>query len=394
MAEKITFTQQRIERLPIPEKGRAEYYDIEKTRLVCRVSSTGSKSFVVLKWDGKTAKRVTIGKFPAITVKEARDQHDQILSAMAKGADPVEEKRKQRFRGITLQELLERYLKDKSDLRPASILDYKKFIREGFQDWLEKPINTITRDMVLARRNKLVGGRQQKLVALRAIMNYAVNTLGTIDENPVNVIKDGGLWAKPKRKKRLIPSDGLKGWYQAVLGLENEKAKVYLLLLLHTGLRDQDVRYLEWKDVDFKNGCFIARDTKNHSDFTAYIPPQIKPYFRNLQTITGEGRYVFPGGGKDGVMDIPRKPIKAVIKETGIEFSSHDLKRTFLTIGESAMIPFSLLKALANHVTDSDVTGGYIHTEAKTRKAATLKIADEIQRLTLEEGVEPLAARA
>jgi integrase len=180
----------------------------------------------------------------------------------------------------------------------------------------------------------------------------------------------------------MIPSDHLKAWYQAVLNLDNEKAKVYLLLLLHTGLRDQDVRYLEWKDIDFNNDSFIARDTKNHTDFTAYIAPQIKPYLRGLKTMTGNSPFVFPGDTKDGVMGIPRKPITQVCKQSGIEFSSHDLKRTFLTIGEASMLPFSLLKALANHKTDNDVTGGYINPETKTLKAATFKIADYIQQHT------------
>ena len=43
------------------------------------------------------------------------------------------------------------------------------------------------------------------------------------------------------------------------------------------------------------------------------------------------------------------------------------------------MIPFSLLKALANHQTDADVTGGYINPEANTLRQATWKIADYIQ---------------
>mgnify|MGYP001454584983 FL=1 len=78
-------------------------------------------------------------------------------------------------------------------------------------------------------------------------------------------------------------------------------------------------------------------------------------------------------------MGMPRKPMAQVTKETGIVFSSHNLKRTFLTIGEATMIPFWLLKALANHKTDIDVTGGYINAEAKTLRAATYKIADYIQ---------------
>ena len=376
---KINFTQDRIRNLPTPKEGRVDYYDIEIPKLTCRVSSTGVKSFVLLKWTGKTMQRVTLGRFPDLTVYDARKKANKALTDLAQGINPTEEKRKEKARNITLQELLDKYLSDKTDLREASILDYTKKINQGFDDWLNKPINTITRDMVTARRKQFEGGRDNKLRVLRLLMRYAVITLKALDENPVDVLTDGGLWAKPKRKKRMIPSDNLKGWYQSVLKLDNEKAKVYLLLLLHTGLRDQDVRYLEWKDIDFKNDCFIARDTKNHSDFTAYIAPQIKPYLRNLQALTGDNQYLFPGDSKDGVMNTPRKPIAQVCKEAGIEFSSHDLKRTFLTIGEAAMIPFSLLKALANHRTDNDVTGGYINPEANTLRQATFKIAGYIQ---------------
>ncbi|MFA6163280.1 MAG: integrase family protein [Methylobacter sp.] len=379
MAEKINFTQDRIRNLPVPEQGRVDYHDSGCPKLTCRVSSTGIKSFVLLKWNGKNTQRITLGKFPDLSVNHARELSRQGLSDMATGINPTEEKRKQRLRGITLQELLDKYLADKTDLREASVYDYTQKINQGFSDWLNKPINEITRDMILARRRQLTGGRDNKLRVLRLLMHYAVKTLKALDENPVNVLTDGKLWTPPTRKKRMIPSDNLKVWYNAVLNLENEKAKVYLLILLHTGLRDQDVRYLEWADIDFKSDCLLARDTKNKTDFTAYIAPQIKPYLRSLQALTGDTRYLFPGDSKDGVMNIPRKPIAQISKQTGIEFSSHDLKRTFLTLGEAAHIPFSLLKSLANHKTNSDVTGGYINPEENTLRSATFKIADFIQ---------------
>lgn len=389
MTESINFTQDRIRNLSVPtDKDRADYYDSGCPKLICRVSSTGNKSFVVLKKtaDGKT-RRITLGRFPDLSVSEARKLAQAALTDLANGINPTEEKRKQRFRNITLADLFDRYLADKSELREASIKDYTKIMNSpaGFADWLNKPINEITRDMVLARRKQFTGGADNKMRVLRLLMNYAI-ALKAIDENPVDVLRDGALWAKPKRKKRMIASDNLKDWFEAVLSLSNEKAKVYLLLLLHTGLRDQDIRYLEWADIDFKNDCFVARDTKNHTDFTAYIAPQVKPYIRALQDKTGKGRFVFPGGNVDGVMDVPRKPIAQVCKKAGITFSSHDLKRTFLTIGEAAMIPFSLLKALANHQTDGDVTGGYINPEANTMKAATFKIANEIQDRTKPDG--------
>jgi len=385
-ANEINFTQQRIGSLTSPEEGRTDYYDTGCPKLTCRVSTTGNKSFVVLKKNevGKV-QRITLGRFPDITVSQARKLTIDTLSDIASGIDPIKEKRKQKYLAITLKELLNIYLEDKSDLREASITDYTKKINQGFSGWLDKPINKITRDMVKAKRNSFTGGRDNKMRVLRLLMTYAHKTLKVIDENPVDILTEGKLWAKSTRRARMIPSDRLKDWYQAVLELDNEKAKVYLLLLIHTGLRDQDVRYLTWKDINFKSDSFIARDTKNHTDFTAYIAPQIKPYLRNLQTVTGKNKFVFPGETKDGVMGIPRKPITQVCKQSGVEFSSHDLKRTFLTIGEATMIPFSLLKALANHKTNNDVTGGYINPETKTLKSATFKIAEYIQQHTTTE---------
>jgi len=382
MDRKFNFTQQRIAALEAPEKGRIDYHDTGSPKLTCRVSNTGIKSFVLLKWNGKNTQRVTLGRFPDISVAHARKLAAESLLAMADGIDPTEEKRKQRHRAITLGNLFETYLKDKSELRPATITDYTRKLNQGFSDWLNKPVNEITRDMVKAKRNTFDGGRDNKMRVLRLLMTYAHKTLKAIDSNPVDILTDGKLWAKTTRKSRIIPSDHLKKWYQAVLDLENEQAKVYLLLLLHTGLRDQDVRYLKWTDIDFKNDSFIARDTKNHTDFTAYIAPQIKPYLKNLQHLNGKSKFLFPGKTKDGVMGIPRKPITQVCQQSGVEFSSHDLKRTFLTIGEATMIPFSLLKALANHKTNNDVTGGYINPETKTLKSATFKIADYIEQHT------------
>lgn len=126
MPEKFNFTQERIKNLPSPiGKDREYYYDIGCPKLLCRISHTGNKSFAVMKKsaEGKTL-RITLGRFPDLTVSEARKMAQAALTELAQGINPTEEKRKQRVRSITLQELLNRYLKDKCDLREASILDY------------------------------------------------------------------------------------------------------------------------------------------------------------------------------------------------------------------------------------------------------------------------------
>ncbi len=63
MAKKILhFTQARIKALPIPDTGRVDYYDDEQKRLSCRVSSTGNKSYYVVKWANSKAYRVALAK--------------------------------------------------------------------------------------------------------------------------------------------------------------------------------------------------------------------------------------------------------------------------------------------------------------------------------------------
>ncbi|MDP3389069.1 MAG: integrase family protein [Methylococcaceae bacterium] len=392
MTEKITFTQDRIKKLPIPDKGRIDYYDTKEPKLTCRVSSTGNKSFVVLKKDaaGKV-QRVTLGKCSDISVDTAQKKAREALTNLVNGINPAEEKRRLKLKQMTLAELMTRYIEQKGlKLSPGTAADYQKKLNEGFPDWLDKPVNAITREMVAKRHKTLPGSstsKDNKMRILRLLMNSAM-ALKIIDESPTDVLKKAelDLWSKPTRKSRIIPADKLHEWYGAVLGLTNAKAKTYLLLLLYTGLRANEALHLEWKNVDFKNDTLTVMDTKNHSDFTTYIPMQLKPYLRNLQDLTGGNTFVFPGDNAAGVMAIPRWPLDQVTLKTGIEFSSHDLRRTFATIAEASLLPETIIKKLLNHITDNNVTGGYIRTESNTLKQAIDRIAGFIQDRATPEG--------
>ncbi len=386
MTEKITFTQDRIKKLPIPDNGRIDYYDTKEPKLTCRVSSTGNKSFVVLKKDaaGKV-QRVTLGKCSDMSVDAAQKKTREALTDLGNGLNPAEKKRKLKVKQMTLAELMEKYIEQKGlKLSSGTAADYQKKLGEGFPDWLDKPVNAITREMVAKRHKTLPGNstsKDNKMRILRLLMNSAL-ALKIIDESPTDVLKKAelALWSKPTRKSRIIPADKLQDWYGAVLELTNPKAKTYLLLLLYTGLRANEALHLEWKNVDFKNDTLTVMDTKNHSNFTTYIPTQLKPYLRNLQELTGGNTFVFPGDNAEGVMAIPRWPLDQVTLKTGVEFSSHDLRRTFATIAEASLLPETIIKKLLNHTTDNCVTGGYIRTEANTMKQAVDRIAGFIHQ--------------
>jgi integrase len=65
---------------------------------------------------------------------------------------------------------------------------------------------------------------------------------------------------------------------------------------------------------------------------------------------------------------------EAVIKDSEIRFTIHDLRRTFATIANSLDIPAYTVKMLLNHKMSGDVTAGYIITDVERLREPMNKI--------------------
>ena len=74
MAEKINFTQAAIEKLPLPAAGRTYYADAKTPGLFLAVWDSGVKSFELYKRMGGRPTRLKIGRFPEVTVEQARKE--------------------------------------------------------------------------------------------------------------------------------------------------------------------------------------------------------------------------------------------------------------------------------------------------------------------------------
>ena len=81
MPEALNFTKPVLKNLPLPEAGkRAVYFDSEKPGLQLRVTSNGAKTFSILRRvkNGEPM-RITLGRFPDMTVESARKQFDIVI---------------------------------------------------------------------------------------------------------------------------------------------------------------------------------------------------------------------------------------------------------------------------------------------------------------------------
>src|SRR5688572_29679668 len=75
---KMRFSDMTVQKLPPPEKGQKLYADDTLPGFAIRVSQGGTKSFLAIV--GKERKFVTIGRYPVVTLAQAREKARNILA--------------------------------------------------------------------------------------------------------------------------------------------------------------------------------------------------------------------------------------------------------------------------------------------------------------------------
>jgi len=122
----------------------------------------------------------------------------------------------------------------------------------------------------------------------------------------------------------------------------------------------------------------LLRDPKNKNP----IQLPLSDYLVEMLTArkaNGSSVFVFPGEGARGYLVEPKRQLAKVIEKTGMLFSMHDLRRTFVTIAESLDISAYTVKALVNHkANEQEVTSGYIQLTTERLRQPMQTITDFI----------------
>ena len=208
-------------------KDQIFYRDEELKGFALRITSSGTKSFVVEKLIGNKVKRITLGKYGALSVEQARKEAQKLIGQIVTGKDPVAEKQAARVKGVTLKEVFEAYLAARKSLKSSTIKGYKNVYDLALSKWHSKPIVEISKDMIAAH-HKSLGENHGEAYAnltmrfLRALFNFAAakyeDTQGKslILENPTKRLSQTRAWYRVERRKTMIKSHELAVWYQGV----------------------------------------------------------------------------------------------------------------------------------------------------------------------------------
>lgn len=400
----LKLTRTNIDRLPSPERGRQTYMDTELKGFALRVTPTRKTFYVVKKVSrGAGIRRgvhwIKIGDYPPATPETARKTALELLNKLGNNVDPVQERRAREMEAVTLEELFGAYTETRK-LTPGTLRVYRFVIDRVVPHWKRKKITTITREMVRtqfhsasALHGPSIGNLYGRV--LRALFNFAEGRYRNaedrplVPENPAKILSQVRAWNRIERRTRVITPADLPVWYAAVRGLADppatplrETISDYLLLLLFTGLRENEGKGLRWTDVDLKNRTFTVRDPKNHQDHTLPLSTFLFDLISRRREKTWGSPFVFPGKSLERPLAETGRALRMITEKTGIEFSLHDLRRSFITIAESLDLPWSVLKRLLNHKTGAaDVTGGYIISGAERLRVPMQRITDRLLEL-------------
>jgi integrase len=292
--------------------GRIEYFDAAFGGLALRVTASGHKSWSLFYRTGGRLRRFTLGKFPALKPADARREASRILEKVAQGADPLAEKRAQRYArapeeetfGAVVRDYLDRYAK--KNTAPSTYAETERVLEgDDLKCWQQRPLASITRrdinDVIdtIAMRAEVQANRV--LAKLRALFNWAVEK-GRIGVSPIEGMKPP---TKEQARDRKLSDDEIK-WFWTACTASGWPFGPLAQLLLVTAQRRDEVAGMAWAEVDFTKLVWsIPRHkAKNKQAHEVHLSAAALAILRSLPRVDDE--LVFTTTGKMPVSGFSR----------------------------------------------------------------------------------------
>ena len=331
MGVTVNFTKETLAALPSPESGRAVYHDAKTAGLQVRVTHTGIKTFSVFRRiKGGQPERITLGRFPEMTVEQARKRAARINAEIAEGSNPAEVKRAHKGEP-TVAQFFQEYGERHGSKKRSWYNDQQRF-----RDYLEKPLGSrklsaITRELlgrILSdmERDGKAGATVNNVRALASGIFGKAIEWGYLSENPVRGIKT----RKAVKRDRFLQANELPRFFSALAEEPNETIRDYLLVALLTGARRANVLAMRWFEVNLPEGLWRIPRTKNDDPQNVTLSPEaIAILETRKEAAADDAVFVFPGPGKSGHLVEPKKGWERVLERAGLsDLRIHDLRRT------------------------------------------------------------------
>lgn len=389
--------QRYVDGLPLESSHQKIYFDDAVKGFGVCVGKT-TKSYIVQREINHRSVRVTIARTHEMTVSNARAEASRLILSMRGGDNPNQRNKRVRtpatIKAVTLQEILDQHV-ESLKLRGCdeSADTYPKSLNKHVKDWLDKPVESITRDDVIERHRKIgttVGKRSANKVlrVLRALYNqYRIDHPDF--NNPVEILSLKKLWFPEQPRDTRIKPHELKRWIQSLQDtVKNPVHRDYMMFLLFTGLRKNEAMSLSWDQVDMIGKTFRITKTKNKKPLELPFTDAMETLLDRLRTQRNindskTSPWVFPSNmSETGHLYTVSRSLASVNKHSRLNIRLHDLRRTFVSMANSIRIPSYTIKKLVNHSSGGDVTASvYNVMDVDDLREPMQAITDAINKL-------------
>jgi integrase len=314
--------------------------------LYLEVSPAGGKWWRLKYRFGGKEKRLSLGVYPDVGLKEARDRRDACRKLLADGIDPSENRKATKSAQadrasnsfeVVAREWFAKYGATWAANHGDRIL--RRFERDIFP-WIGgRPISDVTAPDLLAVLRRIEGRgaldtAHRALGSCGQIFRYAVAT-GRCERDPSGDLRGALSPVKGKHFAATTEPKQLAGILRAMDGYEGMfTVQCALRLAPLVFVRPGELRMAEWKDIDLDVAEWRYIVTKTNTPHVVPLSRQAVEILRELQPLTGSGRFVFPGA-RTNRRPMSDNAILAAMRRMGIgkeEMTGHGFRAVARTI--------------------------------------------------------------
>ncbi len=386
------------------------YKLFDERGLFLLVPLTGGKWWRLrYKFDGKE-KLLSLGVYPDVGLKDARERRDAARKLLADGIDPGEHRKATKATRVeraansfevVAREWYAKHAPNWADHHGDRII--RRFERDIFP-WIGgKAIADVTAPELLAAIRR-IENRGALETAHRALGNcgqvfrYAVAT-GRAMRDPTGDLRGAlppvkaehfAAVTEPKQAAELLRTlDGYQGTTTVACAL-----RLAPLVFVRPG----ELRKAEWADIDLDVGEWRYTVTKTETAHIVPLATQAVAILRELHALTGTGQYVFPGARTNG-RPMSDNAILAAMRRMGIpkdEMSGHGFRAMARTILDEVLgvRPDLIEHQLAHAVKDPNGRAYNRTAHLPERRKMMQQWADYLDKLKAGAEVIPLRGNA
>jgi len=409
---KITFTDAAIKRIKPRKatKGKnagklvdTKYADGSGLYLLVKVSGSKVWRYDIDKTIGgkRIRKTLTYGQYPAISLKEARQLHQDALNDLALGKIPTTKKAEKAI--FTFSQLVEE-THQRLELRAATLEKRKLRLEKYIIPRLDPiPLEQITAiDILNILKPIAEAGNRETAVRLAGYCRQIFDTALAMQLIPINPAESiARLLPKPKpvtNFSHLTDQQDLKALLLAIDNYTGSHAvKSALQFMPHVFLRPKNIRFLRWEYVDFTERLitFPAEQMKTNRPHKVPLSHQAFAILEQMQAITGGGEFVFHTGNDTPLSDATLTKALGRLRhpETGQalpKMTAHGFRHTASTLLNEMGHDAELIEMQLSHKDPNEIRDTYNKAERLPQRAKMMQAwSDYLDGLKADSNVIP-----